>query len=108
MKKEGVLTDTLAKNRTSTHGSEIYMGVCQLDPKLPHRRIDIKCFPKEQFGCAVLYFTGSDFFNRSMRYFAKKKGFLLAEHGLYEAHRSGGTIAVEEQVVFFYFFIKFM
>lgn len=30
----------------------------------------------------MLYFTGSDYFNRSMRLFARKKGMTLSDHGL--------------------------
>lgn len=29
-----------------------------------------------------MYFTGSDYFNRSMRLFAEQKGFTLSDHGL--------------------------
>ena len=38
----------------------------------PHRRVDIKAYPAHQFPFACLYFTGSDHFNRSMRYYAKQ------------------------------------
>jgi DNA polymerase/3'-5' exonuclease PolX len=38
------------------------MGVCNLLGI--HRRIDIKYYPRDQFGYAILYFTGSDHFNR--------------------------------------------
>jgi DNA polymerase/3'-5' exonuclease PolX len=44
------------------------MGVCRVLEK--NRRIDIKVYPREQYGTAILYFTGSDYFNRSMRYLA--------------------------------------
>jgi len=44
------------------------MGVCKIpNSDKPHRRIDIRVFPKECWGPALLYFTGSDIFNRSMR-----------------------------------------
>lgn len=36
----------------------------------------------------MLYFTGSDYFNRSMRLFAKRKGMNLEDHGLYPALRT--------------------
>jgi DNA polymerase lambda len=63
------------------------MGIYQLESNLPHRRIDIKIYPKSEFGYAVLYFTGSDYFNRSMRLFARKKGFSLSDRGLFPAFR---------------------
>ena len=31
---------------------------------------------------ALLYFTGSDHFNRSMRHYAKKRGYSLSDHGI--------------------------
>lgn len=66
------------------------MGLCKLPCKIDHqakldeksdkdkiekepyinRRIDIKVYPKSQFPFAILYFTGSAYFNRSMRLFA--------------------------------------
>jgi DNA polymerase lambda len=55
------------------------------------RRIDIKVYPQEQFGFAILYFTGSDYFNRSMRLFAEKKGYTLSDHGLIPVSKAGGS-----------------
>jgi DNA polymerase/3'-5' exonuclease PolX len=62
-----------------------YMGVCQLLPNLPHRRIDMKVYPRELAAFAMLYFTGSDHFNRSMRLYARNHGFHLSDKGLYRA-----------------------
>ena len=71
LEKDGFLKERLGSTRVSDKGSEMYMGVCKhLDYKL-HRRIDIKVYPKDQYGFAILYFTGSDYFNRSMRLFAE-------------------------------------
>ena len=36
----------------------------------------------------MLYFTGNDYFNRSMRLFARKKGLTLSDHGLYPSIRN--------------------
>ena len=76
------ITDTLVMHKQSSHGSETFMGICQIEPASLHRRLDIKVYPREQFGFALLYFTGSDHFNRSMRLFARKKGLSLSDHGL--------------------------
>ena len=80
------MTDHLSLSKPGSHGSESYMGVGRLNGGL-HRRIDIKIYPREQFGYAVLYFTGSDYFNRSMRLWARKLGYTLSDHGLYPALR---------------------
>ena len=47
-------------------GCQSYMGICHMEDALNHR-IDIKYYPREEFAFAVLYFTGSDIFNRKMR-----------------------------------------
>ncbi|KAJ8414130.1 hypothetical protein AAFF_G00067280 [Aldrovandia affinis] len=75
----GFITDTLSKGDTK------FMGVCQLDQgeeeeEYTHRRIDIRLIPKDQYYCGVLYFTGSDIFNKNMRTHALEKGFTLNEY----------------------------
>jgi DNA polymerase IV len=35
-------------------------------------------------GAALLYFTGNDIFNRSIRLLARKKGMRLNQHGLFK------------------------
>lgn len=62
------------------------MGIGKLNGG-KHRRIDLKYYPKDLYGYALLYFTGSDYFNRSMRLFARKKGYSLSDHGLYAVNR---------------------
>ena len=83
LEAQGFLKECLAlSKKTTDRGCENYMGVCQVKGKEKVRRIDIKVYPKDQYGYALLYFTGSDYFNRSMRLFAEKKGFTLSDHGL--------------------------
>lgn len=61
-----------------------YMGLCQLHSDTLMRRIDILTIPYDQWGAALLYFTGDDLFNRSMRLLARKKGMSLNQRGLFE------------------------
>uniref|UniRef100_A0A671SAN6 DNA polymerase beta n=1 Tax=Sinocyclocheilus anshuiensis TaxID=1608454 RepID=A0A671SAN6_9TELE len=76
----GFITDTLSKGDTK------FMGVCRLKKKEEDeeeyfpRRIDIRLIPKDQYYCGVLYFTGSDIFNKNMRTRALEKGFTLNEY----------------------------
>uniref|UniRef100_A0A673GY92 DNA-directed DNA polymerase n=1 Tax=Sinocyclocheilus rhinocerous TaxID=307959 RepID=A0A673GY92_9TELE len=44
--------------------------------------LDIIVVPYAEFACALLYFTGSAHFNRSMRALAKTKHMSLSEHSL--------------------------
>ncbi|KAJ0175568.1 hypothetical protein K1T71_008727 [Dendrolimus kikuchii] len=54
----------------------------KLRDDLPYRRLDIRLVPCEKYYCAVLYFTGSDVFNKAMRTHALEKGFTLNEYSL--------------------------
>jgi DNA polymerase IV len=47
------------------------------------RRIDLLFVPSAEIGAALLYFTGNDIFNRSMRLLARKKGMCLNQKGLF-------------------------
>lgn len=63
------------------HGAHKFMGICRLG-KLPPRRLDILLTPPEEYGYALLYFTGSQQFNIKVRHHALSKGYTLNEHGL--------------------------
>lgn len=99
----GFLTDHLAMPSDHEKGkSDSYMGVCRLqlthgvdDERVvsgKHRRIDIKAYPMEQMPFAMLYFTGSDHFNRSMRLWAKRmcKMTLSDKHLAYATRNARG------------------
>ncbi|CAD6576336.1 MAG: hypothetical protein ASARMPREDX12_007849 [Alectoria sarmentosa] len=47
------------------------------------RRIDFLLVPWDEIGAALIYFTGNDIFNRSMRLLASKKGMRLNQRGLW-------------------------
>ena len=49
---------------------------------LPFRRLDIRLLPYDQYYCGILYFTGSDQFNKAMRSHALDQGFTLNEYSL--------------------------
>lgn len=72
----GLITDTISL------GDHKFMGVSRLEDGLPFRRLDIMLLPRDQFHCGVLYFTGSDVFNKKMRAHALEHGFTLNEYTL--------------------------
>jgi DNA polymerase/3'-5' exonuclease PolX len=78
-KKKFILDDMTSGDITNK-----YMGFCRLDKNHPVRRLDIRLFAVNSFPAAVLYFTGSDNFNKKMRANADKLGYLLNEYGLYK------------------------
>jgi len=48
----------------------------------PYRRIDLRVYPLHEWPTALLYFTGSGHFNRSIRYFAHRNGYSLSDKSL--------------------------
>lgn len=48
------------------------------------RRIDLLFVPWAELGAALIYFTGDDIFNRSIRLLASKKSMRLNQHGVYK------------------------
>lgn len=73
---------------TISLGDVKFMGVCSLDKvkrDVQHwraRRLDIRLTPHDQYYCSVLYFTGSDLFNKNMRAHALENSFTLNEYSL--------------------------
>ncbi|KAI0022598.1 hypothetical protein F4780DRAFT_733609 [Xylariomycetidae sp. FL0641] len=85
---DGFFTASLSYHRDKTRdGGSKWLGCCVLpraDYKGPDdkyrpiwRRIDILLVPESEMGAALIYFTGNDLFNRSMRLLARKKGLKL-------------------------------
>ena len=70
---EGIVIDHLTDKGTTK-----FMGVCE-----GGFRLDIRFIPKESFGAALMYFTGSKVFNTLVRTEALKLGYTLEEYGLY-------------------------
>ena len=65
-----------------TDGSK-WHGAAALPGTTIWRRIDFLLVPWDEIGAALIYFTGNDIFNRSIRLLASKKGMRLNQRGLW-------------------------
>lgn len=79
--QQGFLQVSLAS--TSRGEGTKWHGASALPDSPIWRRIDLLFVPGSQIGAALIYFTGNDIFNRSIRLLANKKGMRLNQRGLY-------------------------
>ncbi|KAF1989526.1 DNA polymerase lambda [Aulographum hederae CBS 113979] len=80
--EEGFLKAGLATTHKDT-GTK-WHGACAIPGSEVWRRIDLLLVPWDEMGAALIYFTGNDIFNRSIRLLASKKGMRLNQRGLYK------------------------
>lgn len=93
--KTGFLKCALAA--TSKVDGSKWHGASALPGSEVWRRIDLLIVPAEELGAALIYFTGNDIFNRSMRLLARKKGMRLNQRGLYrDVLRGKGGVKMTE------------
>lgn len=57
-----------------------------------NRQVDIRIVDEEEWGAALIYFTGSKEHNIRLRSFAKERGFKISEYGLFNL-KTGKRIA---------------
>ncbi|KAJ0166042.1 DNA polymerase lambda [Colletotrichum tanaceti] len=105
LETQGFLVARLAGSREESDGSK-WHGCCVL-PKTRGvnnenyrriwRRVDFLLVPETEMGAALIYFTGNDIFNRSIRLLASKKGMRLNQRGLYkDVMRGPGRVKLTE------------
>lgn len=90
MERAGIAVATLSEP-DQWHGLDAKVnGLCRLPDRAGAkvRRIDILGVPCEEMPAALIYFTGDDHFNRSIRLKARRHGYRLNQRGLYEVRRS--------------------
>ncbi|KZM21787.1 DNA-directed DNA polymerase [Ascochyta rabiei] len=83
------LTASLATSRAADATGSKWHGASCLPGSCVWRRMDFLLVPECEMGAALLYFTGNDIFNRSMRLLARKKGMRLNQKGLYKDVKRG-------------------
>lgn len=79
----GFLVAALAVPGSRYSSGSKWHGACVLPASTVWRRIDFLLVPETEFGAALIYFTGDDIFNRSMRLLSSRKGMRLNQRGLY-------------------------
>jgi DNA polymerase IV len=80
--KQNFLTTGLATR--DEHSGTKWHGCSCLPGSTTWRRIDFLMVPYDEMGAALIYFTGNDIFNRSLRLLASKKKMRLNQRGLYK------------------------
>jgi len=83
------LKASLATSRSSDPTGTKWHGASCLPGSTVWRRMDFLLVPEEEMGAALIYFTGNDIFNRSMRLLARKKNMRLNQKGLYKDVKRG-------------------
>lgn len=78
LKKWNVIVEVLGVE----HEKGLFIAHCPTDEET-YIRFDIEFIPEEQWIPALLYFTGSKFFNIRMRGIAKNQGYTLNQKGLF-------------------------
>lgn len=83
---KGIVVEVLAVRDTK------FMGIGHCPTSDFYFRIDIEFVPKEEWGSALLYFTGSKNLNVYMRRIAKRQGYTLSEHGLFNTETGDSVL----------------
>lgn len=91
--QDGFLQIGLQTSRRNGDGSK-WQGASMIPGSTVWRRLDLLFVPGAQFGAAMIYFTGNDIFNRSMRLLARKKGMCLNQRGLFANVLRNGQLKV--------------
>jgi DNA polymerase/3'-5' exonuclease PolX len=61
--------------------------------------MDIEFLPENEFYVGLLYFTGSKSLNIAMRANAKRQGYTLNQHGLFDKKGNRIPVFTEEEIM---------
>ncbi|GIY27319.1 DNA polymerase lambda [Caerostris darwini] len=91
--QRGYLVDDLVRHEENGAQTK-YVGIIKLKSMTMHRRINITVCARVEYACALMYLTGSSYFNRAIQQRALKRNMVLDEHSLsVKLNINGGTKA---------------
>lgn len=94
LQKWGIITDIISMQK------EKFMGIAHCPSgQYFYFHVDIVFLPKEQWGAGLLWFTGSKGFNIQMRSNAKKMGYTLNQHGLFNKNGDQIPVYTEKEIM---------
>ena len=82
MEKNGIILEILSRGSSKTLVIAKLPSLTEGEVRVA-RRVDFLYAPPDEFAFAILYFTGSKFFNTVMRQYGLNKGYTFNEHGIY-------------------------
>ncbi len=81
MNKKGYLKEILSKGK-SFYDNYYFMSICKFDEESPHRRIDLNVNLRKYRAFAIMHYTGSQYFNKTLRLVARRLGYTLNDVGM--------------------------
>lgn len=104
--KNMVKNGLIQKEHILANGESKCLVLAKLPTDTYYRRIDFLCTSPQSYAAAILYFTGSKYFNTVMRQWAVDHGYTMNEHGIYQlgaGHKKGEMVTTQfitEQDIF--------
>ncbi|KNE93776.1 hypothetical protein PSTG_12879 [Puccinia striiformis f. sp. tritici PST-78] len=85
LRKDGLITYELSVGKKADKNNLMFPCLCAIKQSGFDKqgRIDLLGVPFNQLGAALIYFTGNEIFNRSLRLKARQMGYTLNQKGLF-------------------------
>ncbi|PLW19692.1 hypothetical protein PCASD_13183 [Puccinia coronata f. sp. avenae] len=91
LKKDGLITHELSTGKKAEKNNPmVLLCLCAINQPgfSKQRRLYLRGVPCNQLGAALIYFTGNEIFNRSLRLKARHMGYTLTQQGLFKSSPS--------------------